>query len=58
MTCIRTREQELMLKLENIVAVKEKKLSEQQKQLNQAIGKIFVFLIFYVIQFKIFTWYF
>jgi hypothetical protein len=36
--CIRAREQELLFKLEAILAEKEQKLCEQQEQLNKAIG--------------------
>ncbi|KAK0400121.1 hypothetical protein QR680_003366 [Steinernema hermaphroditum] len=38
LSCIRNREQELINELETIVLHKERKLSEQQEQLNVAIG--------------------
>uniref|UniRef100_A0A1I8AP58 ARA70 domain-containing protein n=1 Tax=Steinernema glaseri TaxID=37863 RepID=A0A1I8AP58_9BILA len=38
LACIRNREQELINELESIVLQKERKLSEQQEQLNVAIG--------------------
>ena len=38
LACLRAREQELLTQLENVVRTKEQLLTEQQEQINQAIG--------------------
>ncbi|KAH7731057.1 Nuclear receptor coactivator 4 [Aphelenchoides avenae] len=38
LACLRAREQELLSQLENVVRTKEQLLTEQQEQINQAIG--------------------
>jgi len=46
LSCVRAREHELILNLENALSLKDHKLCEQQEHLHQAIGYYCLLLLF------------